>query len=137
MILDPATVRRLTAQFRPPEPSPNPRSKSGVSCGECPSQPQPSPKPANLREQVIDAARAGETVKDTAARLNIPQRTVLYYRSNSGPVKFPVALTCPHCGKNGWHEVIDSRGVPDGGYIRRRRECSCGKRFTTEERVKL
>lgn len=32
--------------------------------------------------------------------------------------------------------MIDSRGAEDGGAIRRRRECeSCGKRFTTYERV--
>jgi len=42
-------------------------------------------------------------------------------------------INCPHCQ---YHDskVIDSRGGPDGDYIRRRREClSCDRRFTTYE----
>ncbi len=44
-------------------------------------------------------------------------------------------MKCPYCA----HEeskVLDSRPVDDGGAIRRRRECiSCGRRFTTYERM--
>ncbi len=44
-------------------------------------------------------------------------------------------MKCPYCA----HEeskVLDSRPVDDGASIRRRRECiSCGRRFTTYERM--
>jgi transcriptional repressor NrdR len=44
-------------------------------------------------------------------------------------------MRCPWCG----HEddrVVDSRGVEQGGAVRRRREClSCKRRYTTFERV--
>jgi transcriptional repressor NrdR len=44
-------------------------------------------------------------------------------------------MRCPYCGQDR-DRVIDSRAAEDGGAIRRRRECeSCGKRFTTYERV--
>jgi transcriptional repressor NrdR len=44
-------------------------------------------------------------------------------------------MRCPYCGQDR-DRVIDSRGAEDGGAIRRRRVCeSCGKRFTTYERV--
>jgi len=46
-------------------------------------------------------------------------------------------VRCPYCR----HEdtaVIDTRTSEDGDSLRRRRECeSCGKRFTTYERVEL
>ena len=46
-------------------------------------------------------------------------------------------MKCPFCASSNT-EVIDSREVMDGESIRRRRECeSCGKRFTTYERVDL
>lgn len=44
-------------------------------------------------------------------------------------------MRCPFCGE---HEdkVIDSRVSREGDVIRRRRECvSCGRRFTTYERI--
>lgn len=42
-------------------------------------------------------------------------------------------MKCPACGY-GDSKVIDSRPVPEGNSIRRRREClSCQKRFTTFE----
>lgn len=42
-------------------------------------------------------------------------------------------IKCPLCG-NQESKVIDSRGVGDG--IRRRRQClSCGRRYTTNERI--
>lgn len=44
-------------------------------------------------------------------------------------------MICPYCGHND-DKVIDSRASDGGLVIRRRREClSCGKRFTTYERV--
>lgn len=44
-------------------------------------------------------------------------------------------MKCPFCGEQE-SKVIDSRPVEDGSVIRRRREClSCGRRFTTYERV--
>ena len=44
-------------------------------------------------------------------------------------------MRCPWCGKDD-DRVVDSRGIEDGGAIRRRRECrSCGRRYTTFERV--
>ena len=44
-------------------------------------------------------------------------------------------MKCPFCGR-GEDKVVDSRAVDDGRVIRRRRECrSCGRRFTTNERL--
>ncbi len=44
-------------------------------------------------------------------------------------------MTCPYCG-NPDTRVIDSRPAEDGSSIRRRRSCdTCGKRFTTYEKV--
>jgi len=44
-------------------------------------------------------------------------------------------MNCPFCGTPD-SRVSDSRPVADGSSIRRRRECrTCGKRFTTYERV--
>src|SRR5438270_6295417 len=44
-------------------------------------------------------------------------------------------MKCPYCHKND-SQVIDTREMPDGEGIRRRRRCNaCGQRFTTYERV--
>lgn len=44
-------------------------------------------------------------------------------------------MRCPFCDF-GESKVIDSRPTEEGGAIRRRREClSCGKRFTTYEKI--
>jgi transcriptional repressor NrdR len=44
-------------------------------------------------------------------------------------------MKCPYCG-NKKTKVIDSRSIEEGSTIRRRRHClSCGKRFTTFERL--
>ncbi len=44
-------------------------------------------------------------------------------------------MRCPYCDY-GDSKVIDSRSADDGSAIRRRRECfSCGRRFTTYERL--
>ena len=44
-------------------------------------------------------------------------------------------MKCPYCGEENL-KVIDSRSVEDTNSIRRRRQCaSCGKRFTTYEKV--
>jgi transcriptional repressor NrdR len=44
-------------------------------------------------------------------------------------------MKCPFCG-NPDTKVVDSRPTEEGQAIRRRRECeSCGKRFTTYEKV--
>jgi len=46
-------------------------------------------------------------------------------------------MKCPYCG-NLETRVVDSRYSEDMEAIRRRRECqSCGKRFTTYERVEI
>ncbi len=46
-------------------------------------------------------------------------------------------MKCPHCDYNET-KVLDSRLSKEMDTIRRRREClSCGKRFTTAERVEL
>jgi len=44
-------------------------------------------------------------------------------------------MTCPFCGHL-QDKVVDSRESKEGDAIRRRREClSCGRRFTTYERI--
>jgi transcriptional repressor NrdR len=43
-------------------------------------------------------------------------------------------VRCPFCENNDTR-VIDSRPTEEGYAIRRRRECDCGKRFTTYEKV--
>ena len=44
-------------------------------------------------------------------------------------------MRCPFCGSNN-DRVIDSREINEGREVRRRREClSCGRRFTTYERI--
>ena len=44
-------------------------------------------------------------------------------------------MKCPFCAHPD-SKVVDSRPEKDGSAIRRRRECeSCGKRFTTHERI--
>lgn len=46
-------------------------------------------------------------------------------------------MRCPICGSDD-DRVVDSRPVPVGDAIRRRRECrACGHRFTTFERIEL
>jgi len=45
-------------------------------------------------------------------------------------------MRCPFCGKID-SQVLESRTLADGVAIRRRRECTkCGRRFTTNEKVK-
>ena len=52
-------------------------------------------------------------------------------------LKEETALKCPFCNYNDT-KVIDSRGQEDNSVIRRRRLCeSCGKRFTTYERIDM
>lgn len=41
-------------------------------------------------------------------------------------------LSCPKCGAHISH-VVDTR--PSGGFVRRRRQCVCGIRYTTHETV--
>src|SRR6267378_3457827 len=56
-------------------------------------------------------------------------------RSASLPARTP--MKCPYC-KAEDTAVIDSRESEDGDSVRRRRQCeTCGKRFTTYERVEL
>jgi transcriptional repressor NrdR len=44
-------------------------------------------------------------------------------------------MKCPYCGRPG-DKVVDSRESKEGDVIRRRRQClSCGKRFTSRERL--
>ena len=44
-------------------------------------------------------------------------------------------MRCPFCGETE-DKVVDSREAKDGDSIRRRREClSCGRRFTSYERI--
>jgi len=46
-------------------------------------------------------------------------------------------MLCPYCKSNNT-SVLESRESEDGEVTRRRRECqSCGKRFTTYERVEI
>ena len=45
-------------------------------------------------------------------------------------------MICPIC-KMGETSVVDSRPTEDGTAIRRRRQCVCGHRFTTFERVQF
>jgi transcriptional repressor NrdR len=49
--------------------------------------------------------------------------------------KYGALVRCPYCRTND-DKVVDSRLAEDAAAIRRRREClSCGRRFTTYERV--
>ena len=44
-------------------------------------------------------------------------------------------MNCPECNKVE-DKVVETRESKEGNYIRRRREClSCGKRFTTYEKI--
>src|SRR5207249_5148000 len=44
-------------------------------------------------------------------------------------------MKCPYCHKND-SQVIDTRELPEGEGIRRRRRCNfCGQRYTTYERI--
>jgi transcriptional repressor NrdR len=44
-------------------------------------------------------------------------------------------MQCPFCHKDD-DRVVNSRPSGDGAYVKRRRECnSCGRRFTTYERI--
>jgi len=44
-------------------------------------------------------------------------------------------MKCPYCGALG-DKVVDSRESKEGDVIRRRRQClTCGKRFTSRERI--
>ena len=45
-------------------------------------------------------------------------------------------MICSIC-KKGETSVVDSRPAEDGSVIRRRRQCNCGARFTTFERVQF
>ncbi len=45
-------------------------------------------------------------------------------------------MICSFC-KKGETSVVDSRPTEDGTAIRRRRQCVCGERFTTFERVQF
>ena len=45
-------------------------------------------------------------------------------------------MICP-CNKKGETSVVDSRPTEDGTAIRRRRQCICGERFTTFERIQI
>ena len=45
-------------------------------------------------------------------------------------------MICPIC-KKGETSVVDSRPTEDGNTIRRRRQCICGERFTTFERIQI
>lgn len=48
-------------------------------------------------------------------------------------------MRCPYCGTDN-SRVVESRAGEDGTTIRRRRECtseSCGRRFTTYERMEV
>ncbi len=45
-----------------------------------------------------------------------------------------MVVKCPFCGSTE-SRVIDSRDTEAGDAVRRRRECECGRRFTTYERI--
>lgn len=50
-------------------------------------------------------------------------------------IRFGVSVRCPYCNHDDLR-VVDSRDSETGEAIRRRRACnSCGKRFTTYERI--
>src|SRR6266511_369639 len=58
---------------------------------------------------------------------------MLWWPSPDGPGRR--AVRCPFCGSDD-DRVVDSRPSEDGATIRRRRACAtCGRRFTTFERV--
>lgn len=45
-------------------------------------------------------------------------------------------MRCPSCKESNKDKVIDSRMTDGGNIVRRRRQCqTCGRRFTTKERV--
>ena len=53
----------------------------------------------------------------------------------SGRCGYVSGVRCPYCSEHS-DKVVDSRTAADGDAIRRRREClSCGRRYTTYERL--
>lgn len=55
--------------------------------------------------------------------------------TTTSSLAYTTGVQCPYCGHPD-QRVLDSRPTPDGGTIRRRRECpACTRRFTTIERA--
>ena len=129
MILDPQRVRELT---RRPTPTPAP---PGVVEVPVKTKARPSRFAANMRREIIRELRArGYSVASLAKQLGISHTAVRRYLSDAP--REPKALAemqCPMCRVIGFCEVKDSRGK--AGVIVRRRECSCGARFSTVETI--
>ncbi len=58
-------------------------------------------------------------------------------RASHGSFLRSCKMKCPYC-VNGKSRVVDKRDIPETDSIRRRREClSCGRRYTSYERIEL
>lgn len=78
--------------------------------------------------------RASSTAS-TRPSVSTAHQPALPHGSPGRSTVYAPRVRCPECGRNDDH-VVDSRPQPDGGAIRRRRECvACGSRFTTFERI--
>ena len=113
-------VRRMTATMQ------RPVARAGV---------RPPPDIARERRARIRALHAQRVpMAQIVAEIGISRTAVTRYLTDPPGPKPPAHLTCPKCGRKGWCEVTNTRGNPDGT-IHRRRECSCGARFSTVETV--
>ena len=95
--------------------------------------------------RAMDAARRlDRSIEDTVLEdlnFDAAQLDTLadYRRPNANTAKDRTRacqIPCPHC-KSRYSRVVDSRWSEKFHAVRRRRVCSCGKRFTTHESVEM
>ena len=117
-------VRRMTA-YAAPKPRQDPQR--GIT------RPTPS-EVARRRASSLEARAKGDSMEKIAIHLGVSRTAVRQYLvPDIRKPKTPARMKCPACHRIGWCEVIDTRGK--SGVITRRRECSCGARFSTVETV--
>lgn len=83
-----------------------------------------------LTRESLEAARKALKMNPGIAFVPAPKTPPGAARQENGG---PIVLICPRCRKATRQEVTNSR--PHGDTIHRRRDCPCGYRFTTVERI--